>query len=121
MSNNKFLDYNGLAKLKQCMDGKYDVVVEITQDNYDNLSTDEKNKDITYYITDSRKIIRKQQVYSKDSSIAENISYENNTSGLSADNVQDALDELNNKMPFIILSSTQPTDQAVGSEWDQIY
>ena len=57
---------------------------ELTQAEYNELSDEEKNSEIVYLISDAY-----------DIGEAEQISYDNSTSGLSATNVQGAVDELN--------------------------
>ncbi len=62
--------------------------IELTQAEYDALSEEEKNNGTTYYIKDG------------DTNLpvnATNINYNNTDSGLSSTNLQDAVDEINNK------------------------
>lgn len=62
--------------------------IELTQAEYDALSEEEKNNGTTYYIKDG------------DTNLpvnATNINYNNTDSSLSSTNLQDAVDEINNK------------------------
>ena len=62
-------------------------IVYLTQEQYDALPDDKLTDDIEYRITDE----------GTDTN-ADNVGYNNATSGLSAMNVQDAIDEVNGKM-----------------------
>lgn len=64
-----------------------DSFVELTQAQYNALSTTQKNNGTTYFVTDAG-----------DISTANNVEYNNGNSGLSATNVQGAIDELNSDL-----------------------
>ena len=65
--------------------------LELTVDEYNALSEEEKTNGTTYYITDG--------VASDIEKIsANNIEYDNSTSGLSSTTVQDSVDEINNNL-----------------------
>ena len=66
-------------------------IVALTQAEYNALSTAQKNNGNFYCITDAD-----PSYFS-----AENIDYDNTDSGLSAINIQDAIDEVDSKIPTI--------------------
>ena len=71
--------------------------LELTVDEYNALSEEEKTNGTTYYITDG--------VASDIEKIsANNIEYDNSNSALSATNVKDAIDEVNNKLSDSLVS-----------------
>lgn len=80
LSGDNLVTYDGIIK-----DWVDDKAVELTQAEYDLL--DPPDPDVTYYITDA-------QGGGGGASTAEDVSYDNTTSGMTADDVQEAIDEL---------------------------
>lgn len=84
----KFLSGGNLVKYDEIIkDWVDDKTVELTQAEYDALTPAEKMNGTTYYITDG-------QGGGGGASSADDVSYDNISSGLTATNVQDAVDEL---------------------------
>ena len=72
-----------------------DSSITLTQAEYDALSDEEKNSDTTYYISDANA-----------EGNAGTVEYDNSTSGMSATNVQSAIDELNDNLTKIHYSQS---------------
>lgn len=77
--------------------------IELTQAEYDALSEEEKNNGSLYFITDG------ESAPSANRFSASGISYDNTDSGLSATNVQDAVDEVNAKAIKVVTTTGTTT------------
>ena len=88
--------------------------VELTQEEYDDLTEEEKNNGTIYYIKDG----------DASAITAADAHYDNSTSGLTATNVQSAVDEVQGEIDELnsnrlLTKTVDLTNQQLGSSWSQ--
>ena len=85
------------------------VGVDITQEQYEALSEEEKNNGTIYFVEDGTDVIG-----------ANNISYDNKTSGMEANTVQKAIDEVSADISATNESVTKLNSDLTSQEWETL-